>query len=164
MELDYFPKTVILRHRKENLKKCSLSGLELRKDMQFFTYPKSFTLKLDDYVLLAIDAEPLSQKDQNKGIFLIDGTWKLAEKMSQNLPQYEGLQKRSLPSHIKTAYPRVQTACEDPMRGLASIEALFAAYLILKRDPKGLLDLYHFKNDFLNINEKFLRECDPNFK
>ena len=35
-----FPPTVILRHRKENLKKCSLRGLEERPDIHFFTYPK----------------------------------------------------------------------------------------------------------------------------
>jgi len=148
----YYPKTIILRHKKENLKKCSLRGLESRNDMQFYTYPKSYPENLDNYILLTIDAEELSEKDQNLGLFLIDGTWNLAAKMERLLPNYPNLQKRSLPKNLKTAYPRVQTGCLDPDRGLASIEALYAAYIILKRPTEGLMNFYYFKEKFDELN------------
>lgn len=142
-----FPPTFILRHRKENLSKCSLRGLEKRKDLCFFTYPwKKPIPPLDKAIVLSINAPLLTEKDANLNLFLIDGTWRYAEKMLASLPQ--PLEKRSLPK-VRTAYPRKQTGCEDPKRGLASLEALYLAYLITGRNPDGLLDFYYFKKDFL---------------
>lgn len=145
-----FPPTIILRHRKENLKKCSLRGLENRADMQFFTYPLEDTqLNLEPYVVLAVDAPPLTKEDGDKGIFLIDGTWRYAEKMLKSLKA--PLNLRSLPQ-MSTAYPRRQ----DVDHGLASIEALYLAYQILGRDTKGLLDQYHWREEFLsNVERSF---------
>lgn len=76
-----FLSTYILRHQRENLKKCSLRGLEKRKDCQFFTYPTSVLPDLSQYFLLAIEAPPLHSSDFNKGIFLLDATWRYADKM-----------------------------------------------------------------------------------
>ena len=145
-----FPPTIILRHRKENLKKCSLRGLENRPDMHFFTYPlESPQPNLESYVVLAVDAPPLTGEDKDKGIFLIDGTWRYAEKMLQSL--HRPLPLRSLPE-VATAYPRRQ----EVKQGLASIEALYLAYKILGRDPEELLDDYYWKEGFLsNIERAF---------
>lgn len=142
--------TIILRHRRENLKKCSLRGLEDRQDMEFYTYPKSHLPQKQNYILLSFDGEELSINDHDKGIYLIDGTWNLAEKMTKTLDFIP--EKRSLPKHYRTAYPRKQTGCCDPDVGLASIEALYISYKILKRDTSSLLDNYHFKDEFLKIN------------
>ncbi|MBM3193504.1 MAG: DTW domain-containing protein [Chlamydiae bacterium] len=147
--LSFLP-TIILRHRKENLKKCSLRGLENRDDMQFFTYPKDSLPPLSNYILLDMNAPLLSEKDKTFGIFLIDGTWNYAKKMTNSIK--EPLIKRSLPNHFKTAYPRRQDSCDDPERGLASIEALFIAYSLLERTSDGLLDHYHWKDTFLKMN------------
>lgn len=148
-----FPPTIILRHRKENLKKCSLRGLENRPDCLFFTYPQQARLPdLSNYFLLALDAPSLSQADQDKGIFLIDGTWRYAELMQRQLPKPHLFQKRSLPSHFQTAYPRRQEDCPNPTQGLASIEALFLTYTLLGRPTDGLLDHYHWKEPFLEKN------------
>ncbi|GAB4186476.1 MAG: hypothetical protein Tsb0015_04290 [Simkaniaceae bacterium] len=149
-----FLPTIILRHRKENLKKCSLRGLEGRFDMQFYTYPSADLPPMENYILLSMEAPLLTSEDRESGIFLIDGTWKYAEKMTQSVLQKHSLQRRSLPSFCKTAYPRKQTGCRDPEKGLASIEALFFAYLILGRNPEGLLEHYHWKDDFLALNFK----------
>lgn len=138
-----FQPTIILRHRKENLKKCSLRGLEAREDLQFFTYPTSKLPDLSGYILLAVDAPPLSKEDADSGLFLIDGTWRYAETMAK---PYQNLKKRSLPTTIQTAYPRRQEIKE----GLASVEALYAAYSILGRETEGLLDHYHWKSQFLD--------------
>ena len=147
-----FPPTVILRHQRENLKKCSLRGLEKREDFLFFTYPKDSLPPLDGYIVLALDAPPLSTEDFASGLFLIDGTWRYAEKMYHNTKGVAQLTKRSLPPHYRTAYPRRQEDCEDPERGLASIEALYIAYHLLGRETEGLLDHYHWKEDFLLKN------------
>ena len=149
-----FPPTLILRHRKENLKKCTLRGLEQRSDCLFFTYPQDLMPSLSHYFLLTLDAPVLSPEDQHLGIFLIDGTWNYADKMERHLPQPHLFQKRSLPSYLLTAYPRKQTGCIDPLRGLASIEALFAAYTLLGRNTEGLLDHFYWKERFQELNPR----------
>lgn len=148
-----YPPTVILRHRRENLKKCSLTGLEKRSDCRFFTYPQDPLPDLSSYLLLKVGAPPLTEADQNRGLFLIDGTWKLAEVMEK---QTKPMEARSLPSHFRTAYPRRQTGCPDPEAGLSSLEALFIAYYILKRPLKELLDRYHWKENFFQLNGALL--------
>lgn len=147
-----FPPTIILRHRRENLKKCSLRGLESRPDIQFFTYPKDVLPDLSGYVLLTLDGPPLQESDKNLGIFLIDGTWVYAERMYRQLPMPHRFQTRSLPPHFQTAYPRRQEDCPDPNRGLASVEALYLAYHLLGRPTDGLLDNFYWKDDFLEKN------------
>lgn len=146
--------TVILRHARENLKKCSLSGLEKRQDCQFFTYPKDSLPDLRSYILLKVGAPPLSKDDRDRGLFLIDGTWRLASVMETQVPITikETMIARSLPNHFRTAYPRRQTECPDPERGLSSLEALYIAYFILGRPLEGLLDRYYWKDLFFELN------------
>ncbi len=150
-----FLPTIILRHRKENLKKCSLRGLEIREDFLFYSYPQANLPRLDQYLLLTLDAPLLSAQDSERGIFLVDGTWRYAEKMTSFVFQKENIICRSLPHGCRTAYPRKQTSCIDPSRGLASIEALFLAFKILRRDTANLLDHYYWKEAFLSLNKKF---------
>lgn len=152
--MDNFLPTIILRHRKENLKKCSLRGLERSPHFKFYTYPLNEPLPCLHYVTLDLEAEPLSRKDRDLGLLIIDGTWKYAKKMVTTLEDCQSLIKRSIPREFVTAYPRKQTDCPDPERGLASIEAIYIAYRILQRDPSQLLDNYYWKNQFLLINEK----------
>lgn len=142
-----FMPTIILRHRRENLKKCSLRGLESRGDMQFFTYPQDSLPDLSHHLMLDLNAPPLSPADNHLGLFLLDATWRYAEVMARQitLPTI----RRSIPSHFRTAYPRRQDDCSDPERGLASVEALYIAYSLLGHDTSGLLDHYHWKDQFL---------------
>ncbi len=153
-----YPTTIIIRHVRENMKKCSLRGLEKRSDFAFFTYPRCITGKemlpcLQNYILLDVEGEPLSQKDECSGFLLLDGTWRLAEKMQNNTPQLQNLPKRSIPGGFKTAYPRRQDDCPDPEAGLASIEALYIAYLVSGRPLDGLLDEYYWKDLFIAKNQ-----------
>jgi rRNA small subunit aminocarboxypropyltransferase len=141
--------TIIWRHRRENLKKCSLRGLEGRDDFAFFTYPTDELPDLGGYVALSFDGPPLTREDAASGLLLIDGTWRYAERMAAQLPP---LEQRSLPTHFQTAYPRRQGDCSEPSRGLASIEALYLALTILGRDTTGLLDGYHWGDRFFDIN------------
>jgi rRNA small subunit aminocarboxypropyltransferase len=144
-----YPPTIVWRHRKENLKKCSLRGLEGRSDFLFLSYPNEELPNLDHYLLLTIEAPELSIEDCQAGLLLLDGTWRYAEKMASRLSHLPQEQRRSLPSWLTTAYPRRQEGCIDPGRGLASIEALYAAYLALGRPTDGLLDRYTWRDQFL---------------
>lgn len=151
-----FPPTIILRHRRENLKKCSLRGLEARDDCLFFTYPKDMLPDLSSYCLLTMDAPVLSEVDKDLGIFLIDGTWRYAELMERQLPKPHQFERRSLPAGFQTAYPRRQEDCPDPTRGLASVEALYLAYALLGRNTEGLLDNFYWREEFLQINRALI--------
>lgn len=88
-------------------------------------------------------------EDCGSGLLLLDGTWRYAEKMVERLSHLPNAQRRSLPSWLVTAYPRRQEGCVDPHRGLASIEALYAAYHLLGRSVVGLLDHYYWRDQFL---------------
>ncbi len=138
-----YPPTIVLRHRKENLKKCSLSGLEGRSDFKFFTYPTQSLPPLTGYVRLSPEGPCLTPEDTECGLLLIDATWRYAEVMTRQVSTT--IPTRSLP-YIPTAYPRRQ----DQEGGLASIEALYLAYHLLGRDTDGLLDNYHWAEKFLS--------------
>ncbi len=149
--------TCIIRHRRENLKKCSLRGLEGKKDFVFFLYPdcvQTATLlpDLSRYVVLDLEGEELSTKDSDCGLVLIDATWRLAGKMTKELHFLHHLPKRAIPQGFQTAYPRRQLDCKNPEAGLASIEALYIAHTIVRRDCSLLLDNYYWKNEFLQKN------------
>lgn len=151
-----FPPTVVLRHQLENLKKCSLRGLEIRSDFEFYTYPHHQLPLLHNYILLTIEAPPLTKEDATHGLFILDSTWRYAEKMMKFVEgKPHTFIRRSIPDYFRTAYPRKQTDCPDPERGLASIEAIYIAYKMLGRDPQGLLDGYYWKALFLDINRTY---------
>jgi pre-rRNA-processing protein TSR3 len=150
------PATLILRHHKENRKKCSLTPLEKDPRFLFLSYPKDPLIDLSGYLLLSLEGEPLSEKDQNQSLLLIDGTWRYADLMQKWVTSQQKVALRTLPNKIVTAYPRKQTHCCDPLRGLASIEALYFAFAILKREKKTLLDHYYWREEFLKKNERIL--------
>lgn len=151
--------TYIIRHRRENLKKCSLQPLEGEIGFVFFTYPDCVG-KLPDltsYVLLDLDGPELSTKDMASGLIVIDATWRLAGKMVAQLKELQNVPKRSIPSGFQTAYPRRQEDCKNKDAGLASIEALYIAYAHQGRNPDSLLNNYYWKSEFLKRNElKFI--------
>lgn len=143
--------TVILRHRRENLKKCSLTGLEEHPALKFYTYPTDTLPNCSHFLLLKMGAPPLTAADRNRNLFLIDGTWRLVQIMEKQLPWK--LEARSLPTHYRTGYPRRQTNCLNPESGLSSLEALYLAHLILERPTENLLDRYYWKELFFHRNK-----------
>ena len=152
-----FPPTIILRHRKENLKKCSLRGMESRSDFRFYTYPNSLLPNLSSYIILSMNAPFLTSRDSQHGLFVLDGTWRYAQKMTNNLKPIPNLIHRTIPSNYQTAYPRKQNDCPSPEYGLASIEAIFIAYWIMHRPLQGILDNYYWKEKFLMINQFLIK-------
>lgn len=149
--------TLILRHRKERLSKCSLRGLEGRRDLRFWTYPLEVSALEDELLqcgpvtLLTPCAPVLDSSDDRRPLLLLDGTWRLAARMAHHLWQRSDhlLVARSLPKNWITSYPRCPMHCPEHCQGLASVEALFAALMTLNRDIEGLLDGYLWKEPFL---------------
>ena len=152
--------TLIVRHQRENRKKCSLRYITHRPDMHFLTYPLRGPLPdMTHYFLLDVEGAPLTKEDASKGILLLDGHWKHVSPMRQILPPT--IARRTLPSTLRTAYPRKQTDCPDPQRGLASIEALYIAYRLMGRPAETLLTDYYWKNPFLRDNAEVLQTLFP---
>ncbi len=146
--MSYSP-TIIVVHPKENRAKCSLEPLRGRPDLQFVTFSAKRLVELSgDYVRLAVDGPPLTEGDADKGILLIDGTWRHAVRMNASFSRFPA---RSIHG-FQTAYPRVSKLFMDPVGGLASIEALYIAYRILRRPTDGLLDAYFWRDKFLELN------------
>ncbi|MGA1204775.1 MAG: hypothetical protein ACO3ZW_03050 [Opitutales bacterium] len=138
---------VVIRHPRERKSKCSLQPLVGRPDILFHEARPGFQFDATGYVLLRVDAPVLSPADSALPILLLDSTWRLLPKLEACLTGNPV--PRSLPSTLRTAYPRVSKINPDPIRGLASVEALYAARLLQGRPVDGLLDCYHWKQEFL---------------
>jgi len=142
------PPTVIVVHPRERRSKCSVECLRDRDGFVFCTFPHPVPIDITRYVRLGIGGPILSEADTDRGLLLLDGTWRLAARME---PFYQHIEVRSLPV-VQTAYPRKSEVYADPSEGLATIEALYAASRLLKRDTTGLLDHYHWREQFLSLN------------
>ena len=147
MNSDY-PPTIIVRHPRENPRKCSILPLRGRADLVFLTYPVKEPPSLEGYVRLAAEGPELTAADAERGVLLLDGSWRWSDSMNRT---FLAVPPRSL-SGWKTAYPRVSKLGTDPDNGLASVEALFVAYRLLGRSTEGLLDHYRWAEEFLRIN------------
>ena len=141
--------TIIVRDPREKKHKCSVYPLRGREGFIFVTYPARHSLDLEGYVRLAPEGPELSTEDAESGLLLLDASWRWSRAMTQN---YEDVPPRSLAGY-QTAFPRTSRLGTDPENGLASIEALFIAYRILGRSTEGLLDHYHWAEEFLARNE-----------
>lgn len=138
---------VIIRHPRERLSKCSLEPLRGRPDLLFHTATEGFRFDATGYILLRVDAPELSPRDAALPLLLLDSTWRLLPRLEAALTGQPV--PRSLPAAVRTAYPRVSKISLDPIRGLASVEALFLARKLQHRDTTGLLDHYHWRDPFL---------------
>ncbi len=156
-ELLAYPPTVIVVHPRENRKKCSVEPLRGRVGFQFVQYHANSPVSLPTgpYVRLGIGGPLLSPAESHLGLLVLDGTWRWAEAMEA---QYQEVPVRSLPPW-RTAYPRVSKVFEDPAIGLATIEAIWLAYWCLGRNTSGLLDHYHWGDQFLELNRDLLRSA-----
>jgi pre-rRNA-processing protein TSR3 len=142
------PSPIIVVHPKERRSKCSVEPLRGRPGFAFRTFPDRGQEPLTDYVRLGIGGPLLSAADADRGLLVLDGTWRYAEAMERD---HAEIPVRSLPAW-QTAYPRKSKVFDDPEIGLATIEAIFAAYVALGRPTTGLLDKYRWANEFLQLN------------
>ena len=144
-----FPPTVIVVHPKERRSKCSVEPLRGRPDFLFCRYGARAYPDLEGYVQLGLGGPLLGPEDRASGLLVLDGTWRLVSRMQTD---FAHVPVRSLPPW-KTAYPRTSKLHEDPGAGLATIEAIFAAYVILGRSTSGLLDEYLWAEEFRRQNQ-----------
>jgi pre-rRNA-processing protein TSR3 len=143
-----YPVTVIVRHPKENPRKCSILPLAGRSDIVLLKHPVKDRPPLGGYVRLAAEGPELSAADAGCGVLLLDGSWRWAGAMTRD---FLDVPPRSL-SGYRTAYPRSSKLGTDPDNGLASVEALFLAYHLLGRPTVGLLAHYRWAEEFLRLN------------
>jgi len=144
-----WPPTLIVRHPRERPQRCSILPLRGRPDLVFLAYPIRHMPDMSGYVRLDPEGEPLTPADRECGLLLLDGSWRWARVMTR---QFIHIPPRSLRGYY-TAYPRVSRLYSDPPEGLATVEALFLAYRILGRPTAGLLDHYHWRDEFLRRNQ-----------
>jgi pre-rRNA-processing protein TSR3 len=142
------PPTIIVRDTHENPRKCSVWPLRGLPGLVFLPYPLKERAPLDNYIRLAAEGPELSAADAERGVLLLDGSWRWAGRMTRD---FLDVPPRSLHGY-RTAYPRVSKQGTDPDNGLASVEALYLAHHILGRPLEGLLDHYRWATDFLELN------------
>ena len=141
----------VIRHPKERRSKCSLTPLEGRPDLEFYRARPGWTFDVSGFTILGLDAPVLSEADAGRPLLLLDSTWRLLPQIEACLVG-EGV-RRTLPV-VATAYPRVSKIAEDPMGGLASVEALYLAKLMLGERDDALLAGYYWRAEFLkNLKE-----------
>lgn len=145
----------ILIDKLENPRKCTIHPLKGREDFTFRYFSGNkpippFTAEC----LLHIDGDDLAAIPRNsmRSLALIDCTWKkvpgVLQRLEQPLPRLV-----RMPDGFRTAYPRMNKEGLDPSGGLATIEALFIAAAFMGKWDETLLGHYHFKNQFLELNE-----------
>ena len=135
----------VIRHQKERRSKCSLTALEEREDITFYKANQGWSFDVTGFTVLALDATELSVVDAGRPLLLLDSTWRLLPQLQACL--YGSAVIRTLPA-VDTAYPRVSKLTKDPLGGLASIEALYLAKLILGERDDSLLDFYYWRDEF----------------
>ncbi len=139
--------TTVIRHPKERIAKCSLRFLHDRPEMTFLRAKPGFRFDATGFTLLAVDAPPLSTAGAGRPLLLLDSTWRWLPQLQECVVGQPV--RRSIPGGVRTAYPRVSKVFEDPLGGLASIEALYLARKLLGDDDEGLLEGYHWRDEFL---------------
>jgi pre-rRNA-processing protein TSR3 len=143
------PETVIVVHPKERRSKCTILPLRGTPGLRFARSTSSLaTGPIDAYIRLDVDAPPLTADDADRGLLLLDGTWRWVEDLA--IP-FGSLETRAIEG-VHTAYPRGASNGELPEGGLATVEALYAAYRILGRRTDGLLVHYYWAAEFLAVN------------
>lgn len=136
----------VIRHPKERRSKCSLTPLEGRTDVRFLKARDGWEFDITGYTVLALGAPELSVEDAGRPLLLLDSTWRLLPQLEACL-KGEGV-RRTLPA-VATAYPRVSKIDQDPNGGLASVEALYLARLMLGERDDSLLQSYYWRDSFI---------------
>ncbi|MCO4763337.1 MAG: DUF367 domain-containing protein [Myxococcales bacterium] len=144
---------LIVRDRRESKKKCSLTPLRGMNGIVFINDHPERRVQAAGRILLDPDGEPFSPADRGMPLLLVDSSWRRVRAMTARI---DGpVRRRRLPALV-TAYPRVSRNFADPSTGLASIEALFVASLLVGAPALDLIDAYRWKDLFLLNNADYL--------
>ncbi len=145
---------LILRDPRESTRKCSLTPLRGMQGIRFLEYRRERRYAVGRRVLLTPAGELLQPADRGLDLLVVDCSWRRVPSLLATL---EGeLLPRRLPPLV-SAYPRVSRTFADPTEGLASVEALYAASVLLgDPHPEWLRD-YRFAAAFLEQNPSLSR-------
>ncbi|MEE3284315.1 MAG: hypothetical protein VX311_06995 [Planctomycetota bacterium] len=146
------PPTIFVVHPRERSSKCSIEPLRDRAGFVFWKFPHRGPEPLEGYIRLGMGGPQIGPGDAGSGLLVLDGTWRLAARME---PGFTELPVRSLPV-LQTAYPRTSKLFQDPDGGLATIEAVWAAYHLMGRSTDGLLDHFRWGDQFIADNAEQL--------
>ena len=149
---------LILRDPREPPAKCSLTPLRGLAGVRFVSYHPERRLEAGERVLLHPDGEELGPADRGRDLLLLDCAWR---RLPSLLARVDGvLHPRRLPFFV-SAYPRKSKTHVDPERGLASVEALYAAALVLGGPRPEFLRAYHWRDAFLEANRERIERLLP---
>jgi rRNA small subunit aminocarboxypropyltransferase len=142
------PRDTILVHYKGRRSKCTLEPLRGRPGLRFIDFEPEARVSAEGHVVLAVDAPVISEADAGRPLMLLDATWRLLLALKRSL--HGTFVCRSLPVDLGTAYPRRSKLEPDPEAGLASVEALYAAPVLLGHRDDTLLESYRWRDAFLD--------------
>lgn len=140
---------LIVHDPREPAKKCSLTPLRGMAGVRFVSLHAGMRVDAGRRIWLHPDGDELGPADRGMGLLLVDCTWRRLPKLSKCVDGE--LVRRRLPKLV-TAYPRRSKLSPDPEHGLASVEALFAAIVILDGPRPELLAQYRWAGEFLAAN------------
>jgi pre-rRNA-processing protein TSR3 len=140
---------LILRDGRESPAKCSLTPLRGLSGVRFARYAPARRLEAGERVLLHPDGAELGSADRGRGLLLIDCAWRRVPSLLRTV---DGVLHHRRLEGFTSAYPRRSKTHSDPARGLASVEALFVAALVLGESRPELLAHYRWREAFLAAN------------
>ena len=111
-------RVTVIRHPRENLKKCSLRHLHANPNFEFLKASDGFRFDATGFTVLEMNAPAISMEDFGRPLLLLDSTWFLLPRIRAKI--FGDFISRSLPPTVKTAYPRVSKMHSDP-DGLATV-------------------------------------------
>lgn len=144
---------LIAHDPREPRNKCSLTALRGLHGVEFVPVRRE-RIDAGRRIWLDLDGDELSPADAGRGLLLIDCTWRRVPALAKLIDG--DLVRRRLPKLV-TAYPRRSKLVPDPDGGLASVEALFAATVVMGEPRPELLAGYHWSREFLAANPQLLR-------
>ena len=145
---------LIVHDPREPAKKCSLTPLRGMPGVLFVPVRGSERVDGTGRIWLHPDGEELKPTDRGRGLLLVDCTWHRLPKLSARI---DGEPVRRRLPRLVTAYPRRSKLARDPERGLASVEALYAATALLDGPRPELLVGYRWSAEFLAANSDLPR-------
>ncbi|MBL8692987.1 MAG: hypothetical protein JNJ88_02705 [Planctomycetes bacterium] len=149
-------RVLIVRDARESTKKCSLTPLRGLAGVEFRSWVRERPIALPPCTLLHPDGAALSPLDAELPILLVDSSWHHLPQVLRDLTGEPP--RRSIPPGFVTAYPRRSRLYEDPASGLASVEALYVASVLLGIERLDFLHGYRFAPEFLSRNAARLDE------
>ncbi|MEM1453313.1 MAG: DUF367 domain-containing protein [Planctomycetota bacterium] len=145
---------LVVRDPRESAKKCSLVPLKGLAGIEFVEYSPERRVDGGGRVLLDPEGEPIGAGDRGLPLLVLDSSWRRLPKLAATV---DGAPVRRRLPPLVTAYPRKSRDFEDPGEGLASVEALYAALVLLGHGGvEHLLEHYRWREEFLAANREAL--------